>query len=145
MRCETDKERGKSMRAEILQALGMHCVQCGWGPEAKDWDHRCLEIDHVFNDGAIERKALGTSRKYYEFIAEGIKKGRYQLLCARCNKLKKYRVMDNPDQRTKVCTRCKESKLMTEFWGDVSQKDGRDRYCRVCKRTVSEGNLETFL
>ena len=69
------------LRAEVFQALGDKC-SCGFS------DHRALQIDHRYGDGASERKKLGTSSRFYRHVLANPK--RYQLLCANCNWIKRY-------------------------------------------------------
>lgn len=79
----------REVREQILDALGPRCVQCGFA------DRRALQIDHVHNDGAEERRALHpkypratATKKYYLHILCNIGSGRYQVLCANCNWVK---------------------------------------------------------
>lgn len=51
-------------------------------------DIRCLQIDHVNNDGFKERNALTNSSYLKKVLAD--KEGNYQLLCANCNWIKRH-------------------------------------------------------
>jgi len=62
-------------KEEIFQLLGNKCKHCG------EKDERVLQIDHVFSDGAKERKLSRIA--LYNNVEE--KPKRYQLLCANCN------------------------------------------------------------
>ncbi len=37
----------------------------------------------------------------------------------------------------KVCSKCKEPQLLTDFYKDLKSKDGRSRYCIFCQRKAS--------
>lgn len=81
----------KKNKEEIFQLLGNKCsnINC---PIPKDkMDNRCLQIDHVNNNGAKERKIYSPSQLIIKILKE-IKKGSkdYQLLCPYCNWLKRY-------------------------------------------------------
>lgn len=69
-------------RVAALRKLGAKCVKCGFA------DFRALQVDHVNGGGHAER----TLRKsIYRGIAVGLDKiGRYQLLCANCNWIKRF-------------------------------------------------------
>ena len=74
------------LRLAVLKKLGEKCIQCGFA----DW--RALQIDHVKNNGAEERKELHYKR-FYKKILEMTQtelQENYQLLCANCNWIKKY-------------------------------------------------------
>lgn len=75
------------LKLEIFELLGNKCVRCG------ESDFRCLQIDHVNDNGNIERKlAHGNKTTYLKNIIRNIKNGShdYQLLCANCNTKKEY-------------------------------------------------------
>jgi len=74
-------------RNEIIDLLGGKCKKCGFD------DKRALQVDHVFSDGATERreKQMSVSRmKRQILISMENMDGRYQLLCANCNWIKRY-------------------------------------------------------
>lgn len=63
------------------------CVDCGFN------DVRCLEIDHINNDGAKERKKIfGNSKMaggaFYRWLIKNNYPKGYQVLCKNCNWLK---------------------------------------------------------
>ena len=60
------------------------CARCSMS------DPRTLEIDHVYGDGCVERKAHGSGRTYLRHILMDVHSGRYQILCACCHKIKAY-------------------------------------------------------
>lgn len=74
------------LRARVLQLLGGKCVRCGFS------DARALQIDHVGGNGTEERKVPGGNRGMYANMIDYIEsggQGRYQLLCANCNWIKR--------------------------------------------------------
>lgn len=84
------RNKGKSYRRElkqkVLERYGKACIFCGYE------DIRALQIDHINNNGAEERKALGGQnvsgwRFYKHLVANGLPDG-YQTLCANCNMIK---------------------------------------------------------
>ena len=94
-----DKESGKRMeryykyqrdkqlrdyrlqRLEVLKKMGGKCVYC------KKTEEAVLTIDHVFDDGAKERKLF---RNVYHRLRNALEiPSKYQILCFRCNH-KKY-------------------------------------------------------
>lgn len=78
-------------RAAALEALGGKCVRCGFS------DARALQFDHVNGDGFRDYKKVNGRRvrrhrslgTVYKQIAENAEPGRYQLLCANCNWIKR--------------------------------------------------------
>lgn len=76
------KQYQRRLRAEVLEKLGGKCVRCGFS------DRRALHVDHVYGGGTVERLVLGTSALWRKVLADN--KGRYQLLCANCNAIKRY-------------------------------------------------------
>jgi hypothetical protein len=68
------------LRQQVLDAYGNKCACC------EDAHKEFLHIDHVFGDGAEERKLIGTGVPFYKHLKElGFPKDRYRLLCANCN------------------------------------------------------------
>ena len=76
------KRRRLDLRLEVIAAYGGCCLCCGETEEA------FLCIDHVFNDGATDRKKLKIGGLYRHVKKLGFPKDRYQLLCANCNMAK---------------------------------------------------------
>lgn len=72
-------------RKAAIEALGGKCVQCGFR------DRRALQIDHVYGNGAEERREYGprTLEIIYQKIVVGGDVWSYQLLCANCNWIKR--------------------------------------------------------
>ncbi len=84
------RDKGKAYRRELKQAVleryGKACIFCGYK------DIRALQIDHINNNGAEERKALGGQHvsgwRFYQYLViNGLPDG-YQTLCANCNMIK---------------------------------------------------------
>ena len=82
------RQKYANMRDSALARLGTCCACCG------ETHKTMLEIDHIHNDGAIERKAAsGNARGHRSFIYTNIRgmldpNERYQILCSSCNKSK---------------------------------------------------------
>ena len=78
---EIDRKYHQRIKKEIFVLLGDRCAICGYSGLA-------LQVDHVNNDGAFERKKINSgSSRYWKNILDKIKEGsnEYQLLCANCN------------------------------------------------------------
>lgn len=71
------------LRLAVIRALGSECKHCG------NTDIRCLQIDHIDGGGHQERKAIGHRGICRKILKGNIKK--YQLLCANCNWIKKWK------------------------------------------------------
>ena len=70
------------LRQEIIEAYGGSCTCCG------EVIPEFLSIDHINNDGNIERKqknSKGGATFYKELKNRGFPKDNYQLLCMNCN------------------------------------------------------------
>ena len=71
------------LRHAVVDMLGSKCCQCGFR------DYRALQIDHI-NGGGLKDKKLGKGfyiKRVLDEILAG--SGKYQLLCANCNWIKK--------------------------------------------------------
>lgn len=78
----------RETRQRVLDALGACCAHCGYAA-----DMRGLEIDHVNEDGHVERKARvnGLARStYYRNMLRSIAAGDHglQVLCGTCHSIK---------------------------------------------------------
>lgn len=64
--------------------MGNKCIKCGY----LDW--RALQVDHINGGGSKDRKEQGTG--FWEKVIKSYKsgEGKYQLLCANCNFIKRY-------------------------------------------------------
>lgn len=81
------KRYSRKLRSRVINLLGNQCVCCGEKiPEF-------LTIDHINNDGHLDRKSLGTggSRALYRKVLRELlndinnPRERYRLLCYNCN------------------------------------------------------------
>ena len=76
-------EQQQKLRRRIIERLGGRCVHCGFS------DARALQIDHVNSGGQKEiRRGLGAGMSYYYRVLRD-ETGKYQLLCANCNWIKR--------------------------------------------------------
>ena len=98
------KKRRMKIKLEIFELLGNKCVN-PFNIDHSAFEHNldyfyCLQIDHVKNDGAKERKQFSTMYQYYKFILEQIKSGskNYQLLCPTCNWIKRFKFNQSDNQ-----------------------------------------------
>ena len=68
----------------MIEALGGCCQKCGFT------DDRALQVDHVHGDGANDVLRYGGATFYNAVIRSTFhKEGKYQLLCANCNWIKR--------------------------------------------------------
>ena len=80
------KNRRREFKRLVLERYGNVYTLCNFS------DIRALQIDHINNNGAEERKSLGGQNvsgwRFYEYlIKNGLPDG-YQTLCANCNMIK---------------------------------------------------------
>lgn len=74
----------RKLRQKILEKYGATCVRCGFS------DPRALHIDHVDSDGSSDlRRGYGGGMSYYYRVLKD-DTGRYQILCANCNAIKRH-------------------------------------------------------
>lgn len=71
-------------RLRAIALLGGKCVHCGID------DPIVLNIDHIEDDGAIERKTLDPTQICARLAQGKLSTERYQLLCCNCNWRKEY-------------------------------------------------------
>jgi hypothetical protein len=85
------KKLYQDLRKQILEKLGNKCANPNCPIPRELMDIRCLQIDHVHNNGNIEKKKYYSPNnpKYLRKILDD-KEGNYQLLCAYCNWLKRF-------------------------------------------------------
>lgn len=76
----------QALRAETFQTYGVACAKCGFS------DSRALQIAHIENNGAEERKRLGGQHiagwRFYHWLKKMGWPSGYQTLCANCNAIK---------------------------------------------------------
>ena len=51
-------------------------------------------------------------------------------------KPKKQQDSNNNDNTKKTCTKCKERKLLSEFYKDKTSKDGYNSICKACRKKL---------
>ena len=73
----------QKIRSAVLAFLGNKCNVCGFD------DYRALQVDHVRGGGSKERKKNKNSYQAYKLVLTDTT-GKYQLLCANCNWIKRY-------------------------------------------------------
>jgi hypothetical protein len=81
-------EYREKIRMEMVEGYGGKCLHCG------ESDQIVLVLDHINNDGSVDRKldsASGGFKLYARLRKEGWPKEKYQLLCHNCNFKKEYR------------------------------------------------------
>ena len=79
------------IRAAIIAALGGKCERCGFT------DKRALQVDHVHGGGSEERRRLGSYTFYRQALISVLAgEGRYSLLCANCNWIKRWEENEAP-------------------------------------------------
>ena len=81
MNARWQRARTDLVRMEMLKAYGGKCCCCG------ETEQAFLELDHIYNDGAAERrKHKNGFQEWLVLQKKGWPKDRHQLLCANCNK-----------------------------------------------------------
>lgn len=86
LRLQATKRR-RQIKSSVFNHYGLICVKCGFD------DIRALQIDHINNNGAEERKSLGGGQnfsgwRFYEYLIKQNYPTGYQTLCANCNMIK---------------------------------------------------------
>jgi len=75
------RKNRKELKQKVVDGYGGKCVCCG------EKEIKFLEIDHIHNDGAKDRKRfVGPTQFYVYLIKNEYPKDRYQLYCANCNR-----------------------------------------------------------
>ena len=83
---EFNKKNNLKYRTALLGLLGDKCIKCGFS------DTRALQVDHINGGGSRERTEKGSRAGNNYYILKEImcgKLGKYQLLCANCNWIKR--------------------------------------------------------
>lgn len=83
------RKHNLNSRMKLISYLGGKCVRCGFN----DW--HALQVDHINGNGLKElENKVGMKNTW--FLRDIIKNaGKYQLLCANCNWIKKYENNEN--------------------------------------------------
>jgi hypothetical protein len=85
---KSNTKKQKETRNKILELLGSKCNNPECPIPRNKMDIRALQVDHINDNGYKERKQL----KQYQMYKRVLKYPEdYQLLCAYCNWLKKYK------------------------------------------------------
>ena len=87
--------RQRILRLEILDKLGRRCASpdCRWHNDdgtSGCTDVRALQIDHVDGGGSTELQAGHGAGLAHLYRVRSDTTGRYQVLCANCNWIKRY-------------------------------------------------------
>ncbi len=84
-------------RDKVIDLLGAKCANSNCRYLNEDGTLGCknrlaLQIDHVYDDGCLDRRTLKQSVAYWTRVLRDVLSGsdRYQILCANCNWLKRY-------------------------------------------------------
>lgn len=86
-RKEYEKDNRQKKKKAVFDAMGGKCIRCGFS------DYRAIQLDHINGDGADDKRSGNTNGNayYIRALVSFIKKeGRYQLLCANCNWIKRF-------------------------------------------------------
>lgn len=83
---EWRKKYYQDIKMKVLEKLGGKCSNPNCLVPNGCKDIRCLQIDHVHNDGAKERKEFNNVAILKKVLADT--NGNYQLFCANCNWIK---------------------------------------------------------
>jgi RNase P subunit RPR2 len=88
---ESHRQRNARIRflKRIHDYFGNKCVICGFD------DVRALQIDHVNGGGMKENKKrnngiVAGGLQFYKIVLREINSGKYQLICANCNWIKRH-------------------------------------------------------
>lgn len=91
---KTNSKRLVKLRLQIITAYGGCCVCC------KEAEPKFLAVDHINNDGKLQRKKYGTGINFYRYIIRNNFPTDLQLLCHNCNAVKEYYEGPCPHQIT---------------------------------------------
>ena len=72
------------LRLKVIEGYGGKCKKCG------EDNPYFLTIDHIFNDGNIERKQMNHQTLWRKLVRLNFPKEHHQLLCFNCNCSKNY-------------------------------------------------------
>lgn len=73
-----------NLRLKVINGYGGRCEKCG------EINPYFLTIDHIFNDGNIERKQINHQTLWRKLVNLNYPKNKYQLLCFNCNCSKRF-------------------------------------------------------
>lgn len=93
---ELTRQSRYQLKLDTLAVYGTSCAVCGFD------DVRALQIDHINNDGNVERKALGGQNisgwRFYDHLRKAGWPQGYQTLCANHNMIKHIEYNDSVAQ-----------------------------------------------
>jgi hypothetical protein len=127
---DLQRNRYKLLKSKALNALGDCCSRCGIS------DSSVLCIDHVRDDGNVERKSGVVNVTIFRKIIAGDKTP-YQCLCFNCNlkkSIESYHRLDDISSRTKLCKTCQKIHGVEYFKNDIRNVDGKYYECKGCTR-----------
>lgn len=81
---QRNRHRREEAWAAVLAAFGGKCATCGFS------DPRALQIDHVNDDGYLDKWDRLDAVKFKRMVLAEAHTGRYQILCANCNWIKRH-------------------------------------------------------
>lgn len=94
---EDNRLRRLALKDEALDRYGRICARCGFS------NILALQIDHVNDNGAEERQALGgrgnAGWNFYRWLKKNGWPEGYQTLCANCNTIKQQELLINAPMR----------------------------------------------
>ena len=126
--------RRLKIKQEVIKKLGGECAECGIN------DISVLCIDHIYNDGKLDRVFTNSITMMRNIVKFG-DQGRYQCLCFNCN-LKKEILKDRHCELVgilKECTTCNTTYDLSVFKKHNREPDG---YLKVCKKCIRRKDLE---
>jgi len=102
--CEREYSRHKRsiLKERVFKVLGDRCTRCGFS------DKRSLQIDHVNGSGVAEHAEVKNPGKFYLKVLSDTT-GKYQILCANCNWIKRAENNENPTYENIMKTRAAAS------------------------------------
>jgi len=79
-------EEYQLLKKQVFDAMGGKCIKCGF------LDYRALQIDHVNGDGFLDKAdGYNGKKRFIQALVSFInKEGKYQLMCANCNWIKRF-------------------------------------------------------
>lgn len=85
---QKQRDKRRRLKQETLDVYGNTCAHCGFS------DPRALQVDHIDNSGAVERRSLGGKNfsgwRFYDWLRKQGWPSGYQTLCANCNLIKHF-------------------------------------------------------
>ncbi len=125
---DLNRQKDSEDKASAFNSYGGKCVKCGYS----DFDALC--IDHVFDDGKLERRKIGKGADMYRHLKKlGYPQDRYQLLCFSCNMVKEKRKRAEHAKAgpSVQCARRLRQQVIEEYGGKCTQcsEEDSERLC----------------